>query len=222
MLRGTTQVFRTIFYDSQDRVLCFGHKRTTHQNFPGQFYSRYNYDDNLDSLSSSFREPIPSVCAVEIWAGVIFSFTTVPIYLLMNIFEGVRKSDKWEVIADGCNVGFVFLALILHILLTHFLTIQKHACPVFIFVWIFAISVILTYAVRSKPSDRQVWRFGCRAFVIVLLYGPFRPLFKGRFPECAEHKRVRRNIFGCFVYGMVCTITVIATALRNLQNNSTT
>ena len=125
-------------------------------------------------------------------------------------------------IANGCNVGFGFLALILHILLTHFLTIEKLVWPVFIFVWIFAISLILTNAVRSKPPDRQVWRFGCHAFVIGLLYGPFGLLFKGCFPECAEHKRIRRNFFGCLAFGVVCWITVIATASRNLQNSNTT
>ena len=106
-------------------------------------------------------------------------------------------------------------------LLTHFLSFKKHVWPVFIFVWIFAISVILTRAVRSKPSDRQVWRFGCHAFVIRLLYGPFGLLFRGCFPECAEHKRIRRNFFGCFVYGIVFWITIIATASRNLKNSST-
>ena len=48
----------------------------------------------------------------KFWAGMVLGFITGPIYLLMHTFESVRKSDKWEVIADGCNVGFGFLALI--------------------------------------------------------------------------------------------------------------
>ena len=91
----------------------------------------------------------------KFWAGMVLGFITGPIYLLMHTFESVRKSDKWEVIADGCNVGFGFLALI------------------FIFCW-------HIFSPSKNMSGLCSYSYGFSPFLVFLhvLFGASRPIDK--------------------------------------------
>ena len=155
------------------------------------------------------------------WVGVVLGFLTGPVYLLIHAFEGIRKSDRWEVIAEGCNFGFGFLALTLHILIVPRGAMDKRwysqATDAFVFPWVYGISVILIHAIRSEASDREVWRFGCHAFALGMLFGPLGLLFKRCFPECMERKRARHNFFGGLIYGTIFGTSVIAFAANALR-----
>ena len=85
------------------------------------------------------------------------------------------------------------------------------------FPWVYGASVILTRAIRSKASDRKVWRFGCHGFALGMLFGPFGLLFERCFSECVEHKRVGHNFLRGLVYGTIFGITLIVVAVYTLH-----
>ena len=123
------------------------------------------------------------------WVGVVSGFVTGPVYLLIHAFENVRKSDEWELITEGCNAGFGFLALTISIVYRRRLRLRnnyKQMPEFFIPLWVYGASVILTHAIRSEASDRKAWLFDCHGFTLGMLFGPFGLLFKRCIPECVR------------------------------------
>ena len=120
-----------------------------------------------------------------------------------------------------CNFGFGFLALALQILIGRGamdVRWYSQATDAFVFPWVYGISVILIHEIRSEASDREVWRFGCHAFALGMLFGPLGLLFKRYFPECMEHKRARRNFFIGLIYGTSFGTSVIVFAANALPD----
>ena len=152
------------------------------------------------------------------WVGFILGLITGPLHLFIHSFESIRNSDRWEVIADGCNLGFGLSVMIIHILLTQIIEIlREQFFHSFLFVWVFGFSVILTHVIRSDKCDREFWRFSCHGFVLGFLFGPLGLLFKGCFPERADHERVRQCFFGGFVFGKIFCLTIVTVLFWNIN-----
>ena len=176
---------------------------------PDAIYPQFLYFDVIIVITLAiFREVLVKRLRQfrqwRFWVGLILGLITGPLHLFIHSFESIRNSDRWEVIADGCNLGFGLSVMIIHILLTQIIEIlREQFFHSFLFVWVFGFSVILTHVIRSDKCDREFWRFGCHGFVLGLLFGPLGLLFKGCFPECVDHKRVRGNFFSGLVYGVI-------------------
>ena len=65
--------------------------------------------DNVGGLSSGSCEKFRQFMQWRFWVGVVLGFLTGPVYLLIHVFEGIRKSSKWEVIAEGSTLDLDFL-----------------------------------------------------------------------------------------------------------------
>ncbi len=152
-------------------------------------------------------------------SGILFGLLCGPLYLVLNVFTSVRKSEKWAEVSDGAHIGFASLAMILNLVVDlKILDISKrYITGSAVFMIVFGISIALLHLIRSEGRDVAVWGYAVHGFALGVLFGPFGILFRRCFHEVQpRNKRIQRILLCGTAYGMLFVCVVIPNIIGNI------